>query len=66
MTANQFRAALDKLGLSQLAAARLFKVSEKTARNWAREGVSGTVVILINLLIKGKITQKDIEAAHGR
>lgn len=66
MTANQFRAALDRLELSQLGAARLFNVSEKTARNWAREGVNGTVVILLKLLVAGKITQKDIEAARDR
>ena len=32
------------------------------ARNWAREGVHGTVVILLRLLVAGKIAVSDIEA----
>lgn len=35
MTANQFRATLKRLKLSQRGAARLFKVDERTARRWA-------------------------------
>lgn len=66
MTANQYRAALKKLGLSQVGAARLFGVNDVTSRRWAKSGVTGTVSILLNLLLAGKITAKDIEAAHGR
>jgi DNA-binding transcriptional regulator YiaG len=35
VTANQFRAMLKRLKLSQRGAARLFKVDERTARRWA-------------------------------
>ena len=63
MTANQFRAAIARLKLSQVGAARVFQVSEKTARNWARKGVNGTVVVLLRLLLAGKITIKDVEKA---
>jgi DNA-binding transcriptional regulator YiaG len=35
VTANQFRATLKRLKLSQRGAARLFKVDERTARRWA-------------------------------
>ena len=35
MTANQFRAMLKRLKLSQRGAARMFKVDERTARRWA-------------------------------
>lgn len=66
MTANQFRAALDKLGLTQVGAARLFQVSEKTARNWAREGVQGTVVILLRLMLAGRVTVAEIEKINAR
>lgn len=66
MTATQFRAALDRLDLSQVGAARLFQVSDKTARNWAREGVNGTVVILLRLMLAGKVAIKDVEACHGK
>lgn len=65
MTANQYRAALAKLGLSQVGAARLFGVNEVTGRRWAKNGVTGTAVILLRLLLAGKITAKDIEKARG-
>ena len=35
MTANQYRAALAKLEMSQRGAARHFKVDERTSRRWA-------------------------------
>lgn len=63
MTSTQYRAALDKLGLSQVGAARLFQISEKTSRNWAREGVTGTAAILLRLMVSGKVSAKDIEKA---
>ena len=63
MTPAQFRAALAALGLSQLGAARLFGISEKTARNWARYGVPTVAAILIRLLLAGKITPEDIADA---
>lgn len=66
MTANQFRAALARLELSQLGAARLFRVGERTARRWAESGVNGPPAVLIRLLVAGKIIPKDIEAAHDR
>lgn len=66
MTANQFRAALARLELSQLGAARLFRVGERTARRWAEDGVSGPVAIMLRLMLAGKLTAKDIEAAHER
>jgi len=66
MTANQYRAALAKLGLSQVGAARLFGVNDVTSRRWAKSGVSGTVAILLRLLVAKKITIEDIEATNGR
>ena len=64
MTANQFRAALSRLGLPQLAAARLFGADGRTVRRWAlgERPVPYTVVILLRLLIAGKISVEDIEA----
>lgn len=35
MTADQYRSAIETLGLSQLAAARLLGVDERTSRRWA-------------------------------
>jgi hypothetical protein len=66
MTANQYRAALAKLEFTQVGLARLFRVNEATSRRWARYGVTGTPSILLRLLASGKITEKDIEAAHER
>lgn len=66
MTANQYRAALAKLELSQVGAARLFGVNDVTSRRWAKSGVTGTVAILLRLLLAKKITVEDIEAVNGR
>lgn len=65
MTANQFRTAIDKLGLSQVGAARLVGADPRTGRRWAlgERPVPGCVAILLRLLLKGKITIKDVEAA---
>ena len=64
MNANQYRAALAKLGLTQVGAARLLGVDPKTSRNWARNGVNGTVEILLRLMLSGKVTERDIERAR--
>ena len=66
MTANQFRIALDRLKLSQLGAARLLKADERTARRWAlgERSIPVAVAVLLRLLISGKITVADVEAAH--
>lgn len=64
MTANQFRAALTRLGLSQLDAAKLFEVGERTARRWAEVGTTGPVSILLRLLVTGKVSVEDIRNAR--
>jgi transcriptional regulator with XRE-family HTH domain len=65
MTANQFRAALNRLGLTQLGAARLFDADGRTARRWAlgERSIPPTVAILLRLLVAGKVSAEDIEAA---
>lgn len=62
MTAAQFRAALDRLGLSQLGAARLVGADGRTARRWAlgERSVPEPVAILLRLLVACKITSADI------
>ncbi len=66
MTANQFRAALARLELSQLGAARLLSADGRTARRWAlgERSIPPAVAILLRLLIAGTISVKDIEAVH--
>lgn len=67
MTANQFRAALDRLDLSQVGAARLFGYADGRA---VRRYVSGErtvpepVAILLRLMLAGKITVDDIDKAR--
>lgn len=66
MTPNQFRAALDRLKLSQLGAARLFNSNDRTVRRWVigERGVPPTVVILVKLMLAGKVTAADIEGTR--
>jgi len=66
MTANQFRAALDRLGLSQAAAAALVGADPRTGRRWALDerAVPECVAILLRLLLAKKITVDDIEAVR--
>lgn len=63
MTANQFRTAIDRLGLSQVGAARLFGADPRTGRRWAlgERPVPGCVAILLRLLVTGKITIEDVK-----
>jgi hypothetical protein len=66
MTSNQFRAALERLGLSQVGAAALVGADPRTGRRWAlgERDVPECVAILLRLLVAGKITVEDIEAAR--
>jgi transcriptional regulator with XRE-family HTH domain len=67
MTATQFREALERLGLSQIGAARLFGADARTARRWAlgEVGVPPTVAILLRLMLRGKVTAAEIAAAQS-
>ena len=64
MTAKQYRAALDKIGLTQLAVGELFSVGARTSRRWALDEarIPGPVAILLRLLLKKRIKLEDIEA----
>jgi hypothetical protein len=59
MTANQYRKALDKLGLSQLAAGKLFGVGARTSRRWAlgenEDGIPVAVCILLQAMLDKKL-----------
>lgn len=66
MTANQFRTALSRLGLSQAGAASLVGADPRTGRRWAlgERQVPDCVAILLRLLVAGKITVDDINASR--
>ncbi len=56
MTANQFRDVIRRLELSQVGAARLLMVDDRTARRWARDGnVPGPSAALLRLLDAGRV-----------
>lgn len=68
MTAAQFKAALARLDLTQVGAARLLGADGRTARRWAsgERTIPKPVVIMLRLLLAKKITVEDIEAINGR
>ena len=57
MTPSEYRAALAALGLSQVGAAKLFKVNERTSRRWAlgEQEIPEAVAIALRLMLE-KIT----------
>lgn len=57
MTATQYRAALARLGLTQVEAARLLGVTARTSRNWAEKGVKGPGALLLGLLDYDYVTK---------
>ena len=64
MTPAQFRTALDRLGLSQVRAAKLFGVTDRASRSWAlgENKIPHAVAILLRLLVTDKITIADLSA----
>ena len=65
MTAKQFQNAIDRLGLSQVGAAKLFGSDPRTARRWAlgERSIPEPITILLCLMLDGKISADDIEGA---
>jgi hypothetical protein len=65
MTAKQYRAALDRLGLSQKGAARLFGADPRTSRRWALDeaAIPETVAMILRYLINTGTSPDDFEAA---
>ena len=66
MTAKQFQTAIDRLGLSQVGAAKLLGADPRTARRWAlgERSVPEPVAILLRLMLAGKITADDVSQAR--
>lgn len=52
MTPDEYRAALETLGLSQLAAGRWLGVSPRTAQQYAQTGPSGPAARAIRLALR--------------
>jgi transcriptional regulator with XRE-family HTH domain len=62
MTPMQYRAAIEKLGLSQRAAAAFLGVDERTSRRWALDEaqIPESVAMLLRLMVRLKLTPDDV------
>ena len=60
------RKALDHLNLTQVGAAELLGHNPRTARRWVVGGPPPGVAIILQLMLDGKITAADVEAARER
>jgi DNA-binding transcriptional regulator YiaG len=58
----QYRASIEKLGLSQRGAAAFLGVDERTSRRWAlgEAQVPESVSLLLRLMIRMKLTPNDV------
>ena len=63
MTPQEYRKAIEKLGLTQVAAARLFKVADRTSRRWAlgETRIPESVAMQLRTVIKHKIKPGDVK-----
>ena len=69
MTAEEFRAAIAALDLSQVGAAKLFGVNDRTARRWASgdQDIPIAVALALWLMLKYKVSPSRAEALiHAR
>lgn len=57
MTYDEYRTALDRVGLTQVGAARLFGINERTSRRWANGElpVPRIIAIVLWLMLKFKV-----------
>jgi len=65
MTANQYRAALARLDLTQTGAAQLVGADPRTSRRWiaGETSIPESVAIILRLMLRGKISADDVEQA---
>lgn len=64
MTPTEYRTALADAGLTQVGAARLFRVNGRTSRSWAsgRYPIPHVVAMILRLLASGRIGMDDLAA----
>jgi DNA-binding transcriptional regulator YiaG len=66
LSPDEYRELLEQSGITQVGASRMLGVNEKTSRNWARNGVTGTAAIILRLYFWDKVSGKEIiDAAMG-
>ena len=59
MTRNQYRAAIARVGLSQVGAARFFGSNERTGQRWAADGPPPAVAVCLRLMIALDLSAAD-------
>lgn len=65
MTATEYRAAIEKLGLNQSSAARFFGVHDVTGRRWAADGPPPPVAKMLRLMLALKFTPAYVDEVIG-
>lgn len=61
MTGTEFETAIKELGLSQLAAGRLFEKDGRTIRRWIKDGMNEPmIVVILALLSRGAVSVQHI------
>ena len=67
MTPTQYRAAIDRVGLSQVGAARFFGANTRTGQRWAADGPPPPVAVCLRLMIALNLSASDAaDLLHGR
>jgi len=68
MTPAQLRAALARLGLTQVGAARILRANPRSMRKWLAgdRPICDRAAILVTLMCDGKVTPKDIDKAYAK
>lgn len=67
MTAKQYVAALEALGMTQRGAARFLGIDERTSRRWANneQDVHLSVALLLRVMVESKITPEEAYQLAG-
>jgi DNA-binding transcriptional regulator YiaG len=60
MTADEFRAALGALGMTQGGLAAFLEVDERTVRRWAQDGPPRSVALVLTLMIRYGLKAGDL------
>lgn len=62
MKLNEYRAAIETIGLSQVAAGRFLGVDARTSRRWAlgEAPIPNVVAILLRYMVRRKIAPSDV------
>lgn len=62
MTHEQYRIAIEKLGLSQVQAARFFGANERTSRRWAigENDIPVPVEIVLRMMLRYRISPEEV------